>query len=249
MIDAPTIPLIGITTYRQDAQWRGGEDSIADVLPAEYARAIEAAGGAAVLLPPVDSVQRAAVIAARLDGIVIAGGADVNPARYGEEPDRHVTTWYDDRDESELIYIAQADERGLPVLGVCRGMQLLAVSRGGKLVQHLPDVTGTEVHTGGEHTGNANGFSSVTVHVEPGHKLSDLAPEKLTVACYHHQSVKSHPGFVGTAFSADGVLHAMEAEGERFVVGVQWHPEVMMQQSLFRGFIEAARVPAAVSAF
>lgn len=241
MTDASAIPLIGLTTYRQDAQWRGGENSVADVLPAEYARAIEAAGGAAVLLPPVASIAQAAAIAARLDGIVIAGGADVNPARYGEKPDRHVTTWYNDRDESELLYIEQADERELPVLGVCRGMQLLAVSRGGKLVQHLPDITGTDVHTGGEHAGNANGFSSVTVHVEPGHKLSALAKEKLTVACYHHQSVKSHPGFVGTAFSTDGVLHAMEAEGDRFVVGVQWHPEVMMQQSLFRGFIDAAR--------
>lgn len=241
MTDASVIPLIGITTYRQDATWRGGEASVADVLPAEYARAVEAAGGAAVLLPPGATRAHAAAITRHLDGIIVSGGADINPERYDERAHPEVTAWYDDRDASELTYIELADERELPILGVCRGMQLLAISRGGKLVQHLPEVTGTEVHTGGVHSSNANGFSSVPVHVEASHRLSELVPEKLTVACYHHQSVKSHPGFVGTAFSTDGVLHAMESTSDRFVVGVQWHPEVMIQQSLFRGFVEAAR--------
>lgn len=247
MTDAQPIPVIGITTYRQDAVWRGWEAIIADVLPAEYARAIEAAGGAAVLLPPVRSEAEAAVIASRIDGIVIAGGADINPERYGQSPHPEVTVWRNDRDASEIAFIRQADERELPILGVCRGMQMLAVSRGGTLTQHLPDLLGNESHSGGTNAGGDTGYSAVGAAIEPGHRISNLVTEHVTVACHHHQVVATHPGFVATAYSQDGILHAMEAEGDRFVVGVQWHPETMDDQTLFRGFVDAARVRAMAS--
>lgn len=236
------IPTIGVTTYRQEAAWRGWEPIAADVLPTEYAQAIEDAGGAVVLLPPVASPAHAQALARHLDGLVIAGGADVNPARYGEAPHPEVTMWRDDRDVSELAFIAEADKRGIPILGVCRGMQLLAVSRGGTLLQHLPDVLGSEAHVGGN-----NVYDQIPVIVEPGHRISDIVDQHIIAACHHHQVVATHPGFTAVAASADGVLHAMEAEGERFVVGVQWHPEAMSGQRIFRGLVDAAREYASTS--
>lgn len=243
MTDTSSIPLIGISMYRQDAAWRGWDPILADVLPAEYARAVEGAGGAVVLIPPVRSAVEAAVIARTLDGLILAGGADVNPERYGQTPHPEVTVWRDDRDSSELALIAQADERELPILGVCRGMQLLAVSRGGSLMQHLPDELHSDAHLGFD-----NGYDQMPVTVEASHRISDLIEPHLTVACHHHQIVDQHPGFTATAYSDDGVLHAMEQEGDRFVVGVQWHPETMDVQTLFNGFVAAARARMAVPA-
>lgn len=231
-----TVPVIGITTYRQSADWRGWPGVLADVLPAEYARAVEEAGGVAVLLPPVATREHAAAVAARLDGLIVSGGADINPERYGEQPHPEVTVWMDDRDASELHYLAEADANELPVLGVCRGMQLLAVSRGGSLHQHVPELTGDESHSGG-----SSNYSYVDVDVAPGHRISALVPARLGVHCHHHQLVRELAGFTATATSADGLLHAMEEPGDRFVVGVQWHPESGSDRGLFRGLVEAAR--------
>lgn len=237
------IPVIGITTYREPADWRGWPNVPADLLPSEYARAVERAGGVAVLLPPVGSDDRAIAAAARIDGLILSGGADVNPARYGEQPHPTVTRWADDRDASELRYLAQADARELPTLGICRGMQLMAVARGGSLDQHLPDELGTEAHSGA-----ASSYSQQQVAIEAGHRISALVGEQVRVQCHHHQGVHEHPGFVATATSDDGALHAMEAPGDRFVVGVQWHPEAGADLGLFTGLIEAARTRLAAQA-
>jgi len=229
-------PVIGITSYRQPADWGAWRGVRADLLPADYADAVERAGGAPVVLPVLATEEAAVAVVGAIDGLVLAGGADLNPARYGQAPDPHVTSWYDDRDASELRVLAAADARGIPVLGICRGMQLMAVAAGGALVQHLPDVVGHGVHGGGP-----GEYGDVAVRVEPGHRISALLSATVSGACHHHQAVAAHPGYVATAHDADGVLQAMESEGDRFRVAVQWHPEVGGDAGLFRGLVEAAR--------
>lgn len=232
MTDAP---LIGITTYRQEADWSSWKGVVADILPAAYAASIAAVGGVALLIPPVESVEAASTIVGRLDGLIIAGGADVNPARYGAVPDAAVTRWYDDRDASELWLLDAARDAALPVLGICRGMQIMAVHAGGTLIQHLPDAVGHALHAG-----HGNEYGGIPVTVDPGHRISALVDAALIAPCHHHQSVASHPGFVGTARDSDGVLQAMEAEGERFELAVQWHPETSSDKGLFAGLVVAA---------
>lgn len=234
MTDA--LPLIGISTYRQDADWSSWKGVAADILPSAYADSIVKVGGVPVLIPPVDSLDAARAIVARLDGLIVAGGADVNPARYGAAPDAAVTRWYDDRDASELWLLDAAREVTVPLLGICRGMQIMAVHAGGALIQHLPDTVG---HS--RHAGDGNTYGRIPVTVNPGHRISTLVHPELIVPCHHHQSVASHPGFVGTAWDSDGVVEAMESEGERFELAVQWHPETGADKGLFAGLVDAAR--------
>jgi putative glutamine amidotransferase len=228
--------MIGISTYRQPADWSSWKGVRADLLPAAYAESVAAAGGAPVLIPPVASAASAHAVIVRLDGLIISGGADVNPARYGETPDENVSVWYEDRDASELWLLDAAKDVSLPVLGICRGMQLMAVHAGGRLVQHLPDLVGHAMHAG-----SANGYSHLDVTVKPGHRISGLLGPEVIAACHHHQAVASHPGFVGTARDLDGVVQAMESEGERFELAVQWHPETAEDGRLFAGLVVAAQ--------
>jgi len=232
--------VIGITMYRQPADWGAWRGVPADLLPADYALSVERAGGVPVLLPPLASPEAARIALARLDGLLIAGGADINPARYGQEPDPRVTAWYDDRDAWEIWLLAEADRERMPVLGICRGMQMMAVAAGGSLVQHLPDVVG---HAG--HAGTPAGYSSTEVTVEGEGRVSALVAEHLLVPSHHHQSVAEHPGYRVVARDADGVAQAMEAAGDRFAVGVQWHPETDDDSGVFDGLVTAAAEHAA----
>jgi putative glutamine amidotransferase len=231
-------PLIGLSTYREPARW-GVWDQSADLLPSAYAVAVESVGGIPVLLPPTAPyAESAAAVVARLDGLVISGGADVDPERYAEQ--RHEATGAPrpDRDAWELALLDAASARDLPTLGVCRGMQVMAVGAGGNLEQHLPDTLGASTHDPG---GDEFGEVEVTVALESrlGEALGG-AP-RLNVRCHHHQGVREHPGFVPVAWAGDGGLEAMEGTGERFLVGVQWHPEVVADAGLFRALVEAAR--------
>lgn len=231
-----TRPLIGISTYREQARW-GSWDLSADLLPSTYARAIEEAGAVPALLPPTQPYHDVAAAAvSRLDALVIAGGADVSPERYGEEPHEQTTRWRDDRDSWELALLDAADAVGLPVLGVCRGMQLMAVHAGGVLEQHVPDVVGHELHNPGP-----DAYGETAVRIEPGSRLASLVAPTLTVHCHHHQSVRTHPGFTAVAWAQDGLLEAMEGPGDRWSLAVQWHPEMAADVGLFRGLVEAAR--------
>ena len=232
---ARTPPVIGISTYRQDASWSSWEGVPADLLPTAYADSVTEAGGVPILIPPVDSPAAAELIVTRLDGLIISGGADVNPARFDQEPHVTVTKWYDDRDASELWLLDAANAQQLPVLGICRGMQVMAVHAGGSLVQHLPDTVGNT-----NHSGAGSEYGTTEVAIEAGHRISSLTDPLLIVACHHHQGVDAHPGFVATAHSSDGLLEAMESEGERFQVGVQWHPETTKDKGLFVGLVAAA---------
>ena len=226
-------PVVGITTYREQARW-GVWDELADLLHAAYARALEAAGAAVVLLPP-GNPRNAPVVIGRLDGLVVAGGADVSPERYGAEPDPRTGGLRPDRDAWELALLDEAAARDLPTLMVCRGMQLEAARVGGVLHQHVPDVVGHE-----EHSPGADRFGDITVRTEPGTVVAGLVGVDHAVRCHHHQSVRSHPGLVASARAGDGTVEAFEDPGRRFWVGVQWHPETQEDAGLFRGLVAAA---------
>jgi putative glutamine amidotransferase len=228
-------PLIGLTTYREQASW-GVWTQGADLLPATYADAIVRAGGVPVLLPPAsDDPDAAASLVERLDGLVISGGADVDPAAYGEEPQERTVVVRPDRDAWELALLTSAAAANLPTLGVCRGMQVMAVAAGGTLDQHTPDVVGHE-----EHNPRPGVFGDTAVTTGEESALRTIIGPGVTVHCHHHQSVRSHPGYVPTAWAADGTLEAMEAEGRRFCIGVQWHPEMGRDQRLFDALVRAA---------
>lgn len=234
MSQGPAGPVIGLTTYREQAAW-GVWNQRADLLPAQYAGAVEAVGGIPVLLPPVAGPGAAEAVVARLDGLVISGGADVDPTRYGEDAHPRTAGWRPDRDAWELALLDAAAAAGLPVLGVCRGMQLMAVHAGGALDQHTPDLVGHE-----EHSPGGDAFGTIKVATRPGSRLAGLVGETVTVACHHHQSVRSAPGFEPVATAEDGTLEAIEAPGERFCVGVQWHPETAQDVGLLAGLVAAA---------
>jgi putative glutamine amidotransferase len=226
-------PLIGLSTYREQARW-GVWDQPADILPTTYADSVQRAGGVPVLLPPVEPSSAADVVA-RLDGLVITGGADVDPGRYGADPHPLTVTWRTDRDAWELALLEAADRRGLPVLGICRGMQVMAVHSGGTLDQHLPDTVGHQTHSPG-----GPEFGEVEVETRPGTRLRMLVGDRSSVGCHHHQSVLEHPGFTVAAVAEDGTVEAMEAPGERFRLAVQWHPETRADAGLFAGLVAAA---------
>jgi putative glutamine amidotransferase len=229
----PLRALIGLSTYREQAQW-GVWDQPADLLPTQYADSVARAGGVPVLLPPQEPALAADAVR-RLDGLVITGGADVDPSRYGAEPGPRTTGWREDRDAWELALLEAADAVDLPVLGICRGMQVMAVQRGGVLVQHVPDLVGDDSHSPG-----GDAFGDIEVATEPDSRLRQLVGDRVFVGCHHHQAVHSHPGFVPSAVADDGTLEAMEAPGDRFALAVQWHPETRSDAGLFTGLVAAA---------
>ena len=226
-------PLIGLTTYREQAQW-GTWHVPAVLLPASYADAVAAAGGEPVLLP---TGAVSADVVARLDGLVVAGGADIDPARYGRSPGPHTTVVRPERDESELTALAVALDHDLPLLAICRGMQLLNVALGGDLVQHLPDV-----ETAGVHDPGAGLYQRREVRTQPGSELHRLLGPTAPVACHHHQALAVVAAeLTPVAWAEDGVVEAVEAAGRRFCVGVQWHPEEGTDHRLFAAHVKAAQ--------
>ena len=237
-MSAANKPLIGITTYREQSQW-GVWDEQADLLPSSYARSIEAAGGIAVLLPPTtDPSKDAPVLVARLDGLVIAGGADVDPGRYAETAHEHTAGWREDRDAWEFALLDAAATTKLPVLGICRGMQVMAVHAGGRLDQHLPDTLGHEGHSPG-----GDDYGTVDIALVEGTRLSRILVTGPEVRCHHHQSVATHPGLIASAHAADGNLEGLEDPDRPFWLAVQWHPETQADVGLFSALVEAAKLP------
>jgi putative glutamine amidotransferase len=232
-------PVVGISTYRETARW-GVWDTRADLLHAQYADAVVAAGGAPVLLPPAAGTDDMALtVLRRVDALVVSGGADVDPGRYAAEPHRRTTGWREDRDAWETALLHAADQLALPTLGVCRGMQLMAVAAGGSLHQHTPDLVGHEDHSPG-----GDAFGTTTVRVADDSRLRGVLGERVEVGCHHHQSVDVHPGFDAVAWALDGSLEAMERPGERFCLAVQWHPEMGTDHTLFAALVQAAALRA-----
>ena len=229
-------PLIGITTYREQSRW-GVWDDQADLLPAAYARSIEVAGGIAVLLPPTDEPDSdARDVIARIDGLVIAGGADVDPRRYSEDvPHERTADWREDRDAWEFALLDAARAAQLPVLGICRGMQVMAVHAGGHLDQHVPDTLGHENHSPG-----GDVYGDVEISLVEGTQLAKVLVTGPTVRCHHHQAVVDHPGMVPAGYASDGMLEAIEDPDRPFWLAVQWHPETQADAGLFAALVAAA---------
>lgn len=224
-------PLIGITTYVEPASW-GHWHLEAALVPYDYVRAVERAGGRAVLIPPdEDGVEE---ILDALDGIVFSGGNDLEPAGYGAEAHPSTNGTNPERDRGELALLEAALARDLPVLAICRGFEVLNVARGGDLVQHLPEVVGHE-----EHRAVVGEFSEHTVRVDPSSRVGEVAG---AVKSHHHQGIgRIGDGLREVAWAEDGTVEAIEDPEKPFVVGVLWHPEAGEDQRLFEQLVEAAR--------
>jgi putative glutamine amidotransferase len=234
-------PVIGITTYVEPASWGVWRDIPAALIPHAYVRHVAEAGGLPVLIPPLpagSTREDVATVLSRIDGLVLAGGGDVDPDRYGAEPHPTVQAPRPQRDDSELDLARASGESGLPVLGICRGMQVMAVAAGGDLVQHLPDVIGNESHSPAPGV-----YGTHEVTIRPGTRLASVLGDRVEVAHYHHQGVGRHPGLDPTAYSTDGLLEAFEDPAAPFRLGVQWHPEQGQDPRLFEALVEAAQRP------
>jgi len=225
-------PVIGLTTYAEETRF-GVQDTFAAVLPLAYVHAVHSSGGRAVLITPDDPDVD---ILDRIDGIIFAGGSDVDPALYGEQP--HPTTHVKpERDKAEMMLLRAAVAADLPLLGICRGMQLMAVAYGGRLHQHLPDVLG---HTGHRPTSGPR-FGEHPVHLAAGTLCQKILGDEVIVNSFHHQGV-ADPGRLAPAgwCPGDDLLEAVEDPNLSFAVGVQWHPEDTSDFRLFAALIEAA---------
>ena len=236
-------PVIGISCYALQASW-GSWNLPAMLLPRRYADIVARSGGLPILLPPVEGV---AGLLPRIDGLVLSGGGDVDPARYGAARDAACGPANPARDEAELELAGAALDAGLPLLGICRGMQVINVALGGTLHQHLPDLVG---HDG--HCPEAAGYGTHKVSVTPGSQLSAvLSRTEAAVPTHHHQAVdRLGTGLVATAWTDDGVIEAVEFQAGGpgpagpFMLAVQWHPEAGDDPSLFASLIAAAGRPA-----
>ena len=231
-------PVIGLTTYLAQSQ-TGIWDVQASFLPAVYFQGVTAAGGVAVLLPPQpvdpDIAER---VLDSLDALLVTGGRDIDPAAYGQQSHPATDEPGPQRDAWEFTLLHAALKRQVPVLGICRGAQVLNVALGGTLHQHLPDVIGHSGHR----AGNAV-FTTLPVRTVPGTRLAGLVGESVDARCYHHQAIAElGEGLVVSGWDADGVIEALELPGHDFVLGVQWHPEESLDDlRLFSAIVDAAR--------
>ncbi|MFD3933454.1 gamma-glutamyl-gamma-aminobutyrate hydrolase family protein [Streptomyces sp. NPDC058614] len=222
-------PLIGVSTYLESkARW-GVWELEAALLPVGYPRLVQQAGGLAVMLPPDDPAYAAEAVA-RLDAVVVAGGPDVDPARYAAERSPRTGPPAPERDAWELALIDAALASGTPLLGICRGMQLLNVALGGTLVQHLDG-----------HVKDVGVFGRHDVTPVPGSLYAGVAPEPTAVPTYHHQAVdRLGAGLLPSAHALDGTVEAIELPGPAWVLGVQWHPEMGEDLRVMRALVQAA---------
>ncbi|MFJ8718881.1 gamma-glutamyl-gamma-aminobutyrate hydrolase family protein [Streptomyces violaceus] len=224
--------MIGVSTYLESGARWGVWELEAALLPAGYPQLVRRAGGLAAMLPPDDPLH-AADIVARLDGLVIAGGPDVEPVRYGAEREPRTGPPARERDAWELALIDAALAAGVPLLGICRGMQLLNVALGGTLVQHIEG-----------HAEVVGVFGGHAVKPVPGSLYGGVVPEETFVPTYHHQAVdRLGEGLVPSAYAADGTIEALELPTHPgWVLGVQWHPEMGDDVRVMRALVEAASV-------
>ncbi|MDX2967616.1 gamma-glutamyl-gamma-aminobutyrate hydrolase family protein [Kribbella solani] len=234
-------PRIGITTYLEPAIW-GIWQREAALLPRVYLDAVVAAGGTPLLLPPVGTDPSVLGV---LDGLVIAGGCDVDPAAYGATPHPETIGTSPGRDQHDaaLIQAALDWERpgrptGLPLLAVCRGLQVLNVALGGTLHQHLPEVVAHDDHRPAPAV-----FGSTEIKVEPGSLTHRILGAQATGSCYHHQAIDVlAPALTVTARAGDGTIEAAEVADRAFALGIQWHPEETPDDlRLFTALIRSTR--------
>ena len=230
-----TRPVIGLSCYVEPAQW-GAWHLPAALIPQWYLELFQAAGADVVLLPPGNDPS----VLDRVDGLALAGGADVDARLYDAEPHETADVPRESRDASELALYRRAREGRMPVLGICRGLQVMAVAHGGSLVQNLPDLATSTVHR--ERPGT---FVDHTATFTPGSLAARLLGDgPVVVNSSHHQSVASAGDLVVSGYAADGTVETCEDPTADFCIGVQWHPEHPDRRSadlpLLTAFVAAA---------
>ena len=229
-------PTIGVTAATENVSYGAWTEIPAVVSPASYVRAVQRAGGRAVLLlPDPEDVQDPDAVLDLIDALIVTGGAgDVDPALYDQKPHRKTGPVQEERDAYELALVRAAIERRMPVLGICRGMQILNVAYGGGIEQHLPDVVGHEDH---RHTPGT--FADHEVDLETGSLAARAAgAERTAVKSHHHQGVREvGEGLVVTGRSEDQTVEALEDPSCPFVLGVLWHPEEDEKSQLIKALV------------
>jgi putative glutamine amidotransferase len=235
-MSVPSEPVVGICAVREPASWAFWHQQ-AHLVADTYVGSVQRSGAIAVLLP-VD-VRRPVEVLDRVDALLLIGGADLDPAVYGAPRDPATEATYRDRDEFEIALLHGALERQMPVLGICRGMQLINVALGGSLEQDLVSPDGDHPHR--KVVGSFEGTDHF-VKLEPGTLVSESAGEEFTLArCHHHQAVsRLGDGLVVSGRADDGVIEAIEAADGRWLLGVQWHPETDERSRLFAALRAAA---------
>ncbi|MBR84815.1 MAG: gamma-glutamyl-gamma-aminobutyrate hydrolase [Euryarchaeota archaeon] len=226
-------PVIGVTTSVNVRDYETPDQAVV-MLPANYPMAIREAGGIPVLLTEGDDVES---LLDRLDGIIISGGRDIDPSRYGEEPHERTNDIRPEQDSWESSLIASAIDRDMPMLCVCRGHQLLSVERGGRLYQHLPETPGHE-----NHGASAGNWSKHPVTIEKSSLLASVLGTETMANSGHHQGVADAGNLTVVARTEDGLIEAVELPGASFLLSMQWHPEMIDQTKVFDALIEAARI-------
>lgn len=228
-------PLIGITTGLEPARW-GDWVREAALLPVAYQRALERARAVPVLVPP--SVRATVpVLVERLDGLIISGGGDVEPSLYGEEPHEETSPPQPQRDRFEFALLRAVIEADLPFLAIGRGMQAMNVVREGSLIQHLPDVVG-----GHAHRPAPGSFAQHTVQISVTSTVGKTLGDHAEVTSGHHQAVRRlGKGLSTVAWADDQIIEAVELQGHRFGIGVQWHPEESDDLRLIEALVTEAR--------
>ncbi len=236
-----TRPVIGICTTLAKARW-GRWNQRAALLPLAYIEQIQRAGGLALMIPPDPDYEIAPdEVLDLIDGLILAGGTDIDPSEYGAEPHPETDHSVPERDRAELALARRAIERDMPLLGICRGMQVMNVACGGTLTQHLPDDVGHEDH---RPTPGSLEDSDHPVRLTEGSLAATAAGELLhNTKTHHHQGLDEiGEGFEVTGYSSlDGIPEAIEAPERRFVLGVQWHPEADERSRVIGALVEEAR--------
>jgi gamma-glutamyl-gamma-aminobutyrate hydrolase PuuD len=226
-------PVIGITAYVEDASW-GAWTLPAALVPFGYVHSVERAGGRPLLVPP--ALEGVEETLEALDGLVFSGGSDIDPGVYGAESHEQTNGVRPLRDRAELALLEAAIARDMPVLAICRGLEVLNVVRGGDLEQHLPDRVGHEAHR--EVLGV---FSEHGVDLKATSRVGTLLGDRAAVKSHHHQGVRRlGEGLVETAWAEDGTVEGLEDPSRRFLVGVLWHPEEGEDDPLFRALVKEA---------
>ena len=226
-------PIIGITCCMREARY---SDFVrhAAILPSAYISMVDKVGGVPMIIPPAGDMT---ILLDSIDGLIVSGGPDISPANYNEEPGPMTTEFYPEQDYSEMGLIERALERDMPLLGICRGMQILSVAHGGRMHQHLDTTPG--------HEGHGGFFGKSTEHgvvVERGSQLASIMGDSFTVNSLHHQGVSDAGSLeVSARAEHDGLIEGVERKDKKFCLGVQWHPERKGHDLLFSALIQAAR--------
>jgi putative glutamine amidotransferase len=225
-------PVIGLTTYAEDARF-GLHDTFSAVLPLSYVRAVHASGGRAVLITPDNPDPE---VLGSLDGIVFTGGSDIDPSYYGEQPHPQ-TRIRPDRDRAELMLLQAAIDRRLPMLGICRGLQLMAVGNGGRLHQHVPDLGHRD-----DRPKTHPEYGQHPVILTPGSQAHAIVGQQIMVHSFHHHQGVADPGRLQITGRSpqDGLAEVVEDLSLPFAIGTQWHPEDSSDLRFFAALVTAA---------